>query len=384
MPSAPSRVTIAAGGTQQREHDSDADHLGVALDAEQAAKALESEAAGTTDPAAAAAAHARASEQRRAASAAYERASRLEPASAEVAYHHASYLRSFGDLLRARQMLSDAALVHAEEPAIASSLGYLLLSERGAAGAAARRHGLQVLTRAAESGAWRGGAPWQHPVEYLSAVPPPPAGGVRPRGAYECLLSPLEGAAADLAAEAAAALERFTVQTEGIARPQGGWRELDLFDVCGLRGGGGARSRAARLRPSETPPDTPQTTKMAPGPLSAPPRHLSAPPRHLDASPTPPRRTTGRPAPPCGPQWRPTRTSRAPSSPLWRRAPPSLRTVDRPTGGWREIDRDRPRSTEIACDRPRSPEIARDRSDPRRRLRSSHHKSMGCPQLAML
>ncbi|EOD30130.1 hypothetical protein EMIHUDRAFT_449779 [Emiliania huxleyi CCMP1516] len=198
MPSAPSRVTIAAGGTQQREHDSDADHLGVALDAEQAAKALE-----------------------------------LEPASAEVAYHHASYLRSFGDLLRARQMLSDAALVHAEEPAIASSLGYLLLSERGAAGAAARRHGLQVLTRAAESGAWRGGAPWQHPVEYLSAVPPPPAGGVRPRGAYECLLSPLEGAAADLAAEAAAALERFTVQTEGIARPQGGWRELDLFDVIG-------------------------------------------------------------------------------------------------------------------------------------------------------
>ncbi|EOD27073.1 hypothetical protein EMIHUDRAFT_450138 [Emiliania huxleyi CCMP1516] len=197
MPSAPSRVTIAAGGTQQREHDSDADHLGVALDAEQAAKALE-----------------------------------LEPASAEVAYHHASYLRSFGDLLRARQMLSDAALVHAEEPAIASSLGYLLLSERGAAGAAARRHGLQVLTRAAESGAWRGGAPWQHPVEYLSAVPPPPAGGVRPRGAYECLLSPLEGAAADLAAEAAAALERFTVQTEGIARPQGGWRELDLFDVA--------------------------------------------------------------------------------------------------------------------------------------------------------
>ena len=49
----------------------------------------------------------------RAASAAYERASRLEPASAEVAYHHASYLRSFGDLLRARQMLSDAALVQA-------------------------------------------------------------------------------------------------------------------------------------------------------------------------------------------------------------------------------------------------------------------------------
>ena len=55
---------------------------------------------------------------------------------------------------------------------------------------------------------------------------------LHPRGAWLCVLRPLEAAAEAMGDEAAALLPEFSVQPEAIGVPRGGWRELALLPRC--------------------------------------------------------------------------------------------------------------------------------------------------------
>ena len=167
---------------------------------------------------------------------AYRAAIRLQPQSPEAYYHLANSLRARAATSTAEVtgLLEAARRLEPTRSSTLSSLGYLLLSS---ASAAERRRGLQVLEGGVVSGVWPTGR-WQHPAEYISMVPPPPRSGVHPRAAFDCLLRPLERAASRMGREATAALGRFSVQTEGLAHPAGGWRELNVWRLCGFKAGG--------------------------------------------------------------------------------------------------------------------------------------------------
>mmetsp|Transcript_16 Transcript_16/g.57 ORF Transcript_16/g.57 Transcript_16/m.57 type:complete len:382 (+) Transcript_16:120-1265(+) len=182
---------------------------------------------------------------------------RIDPASGDGYYQLGSALRAKGPsrLTEATALLEAAAAIEPSHLAAVSTVGYMLLSASGSGAVRARlrARGLSLLARGVDDGAWPRRGQWQHPAEYLPMVPAPPAAGAHPPGSYKCILSRLEGAAEALGDEAVAALPRFSVQTEGIARPDGGWREYDVWRACGLAARGNwhadARSGAAGERP---------------------------------------------------------------------------------------------------------------------------------------
>ena len=169
---------------------------------------------------------------------AYRMAVRLDPTNAEGFYQFGMSLRAFGPSRSAEAvaLLETAAIIEPDHAGVASTVGYYML----ASGASGRRRGLAILARRVSAGVWPPGR-WQHPAEYFDIVPKAPL--VHPRAPYACLLSPLERAAPAMGAEAMTTLPQYSIQREGLARPHGGWRELDVWLRCGLasyRRSGGA------------------------------------------------------------------------------------------------------------------------------------------------
>ncbi len=185
------------------------------------------------------------------AEAAYRAAIMIDPTDPLPLYHLGHVLRARGPATTAESLahFDRAWVLDPDNPAVVSSLGYLLIAAAGGAAAAKemppeaalahQRRGLQVLAQGVNRGIWpRSDAVWQHPMEWLQVVPPPPPSAiVRTRAPYDCMLKPLERHANSMGSEAAALLPRFSVQTEGLSRPHGGWRDYELWRRCGLRKG---------------------------------------------------------------------------------------------------------------------------------------------------
>ena len=183
--------------------------------------------------------------------AAYRAAIVIDPMDPAAYYHLGHALRALGPSTAAESVaLFDTAVqLDPQNPAAASSLGYMLVAAPGSNDAAARhrRRGLQVLARGVQQGLWPASAStWQHPMEWLPVVPPPPPGTVQQqRAPYGCLLTPLERQSAAMGAEAVELLRRYTIQTEGLARPHGGWRDFELWRRCGFKPGTAGHGAAA-------------------------------------------------------------------------------------------------------------------------------------------
>lgn len=191
---------------------------------------------------------------------AYRAAIAIDPTDPLPHYHLGHVLRARGPATTAESLahFDRAWVLDPDNPAVASSLAYLLIAAPGGAADRAtspetvlahQQRGLQVLARGVNRGIWpRSDAVWQHPMEWLQIVPPPPPSSVlRTRASYDCMLQPLERRAKAMGNEAAALLPRFSVQTEGLSRPHGGWRDYELWRRCGLRG---AQSNDALLAPA--------------------------------------------------------------------------------------------------------------------------------------
>lgn len=179
---------------------------------------------------------------------AYRAAIAIDPTDPLPHYHLGHVLRARGPATTAESLahFDRAWLLDPDNPAVASSLGYLLIAapdgatDRESSSQTALTHqqrGLQVLARGVNRGIWPwSDAVWQHPMEWLPVVPPPPPSSVlRSRTPYDCMLRPLEFHAKAMGSEASALLPRFNVQTEGLSRPHGGWRDYELWQRCGLR-----------------------------------------------------------------------------------------------------------------------------------------------------
>ena len=178
---------------------------------------------------------------------AYRAAVAINPADPTPYYHLVHALRARGPSTSAESVahFERAWRLDPDNVAAASSLGYLLIAMAGeddgateAAAAAQRRRGLEVLAHGVQRGLWpRSDGVWQHPMEWLPVVPPPPPSElVQSRDPYDCLLRHAERDAAAMGAEAVRLLPRFMVQTEGLSRPHGGWRDYELWRRCGLGG----------------------------------------------------------------------------------------------------------------------------------------------------
>ena len=169
---------------------------------------------------------------------AYRTAIRLAPNGGDGYYQLGSMLRALGPprAAEAEVFLQAAAVIEPDHAAATSTAAYMLLASQSAE---QRRRGLSLLARGVAAGTWPNARHWQHPAEYLPMVPT--LSGVHSPRPYRCLLQPLQASAAALGAEAVAALPHFSVQPEGIARPHGGWRDLNIWELCGLstRVGGG-------------------------------------------------------------------------------------------------------------------------------------------------
>ena len=175
---------------------------------------------------------------------AYRAAIAIDPTDPLPHYHLGHVLRAHGPATTAESLahFDRAWLLDPDNPAAASSLGYLLIAAAGDAepevALVRQRRGLEVLAQGVQRGIWpRSDTTWQHPMEWLQVVPPPPPSSVvRTRAPYDCLLRPIERNAVAMGSEAAALLPHFSVQTEGLSRPHGGWRDYELWRRCGLRG----------------------------------------------------------------------------------------------------------------------------------------------------
>jgi len=161
---------------------------------------------------------------------AYRTGLRLSPMDSGGYYQLGSMLRSRDRVEEALSLLEVAARLDPSNGAAASSLAYVLLNR----GTRSQQRGLQMLAQGVDSGLWARTIPWQHPAEHLASVPAPPRHGLHTRAPYQCVLDPLEKAAREMAAEATALLAHFRVQAEGLSHPRGGWRELNVWRLCGL------------------------------------------------------------------------------------------------------------------------------------------------------
>ena len=174
---------------------------------------------------------------------AYRTSLRLSPLESSGYYQLGSMLRARERPAEALALFEVAASLEPSSGAVASSLAYMLLS--GAT--AQQQRGLHLLASAVNLGLWSRAAAWHHPAEYLPRVPMPPRHGLHDRAPYACVLEALERSASEMGDEANALLPSFRVQTEGLARPHGGWRELNVWRHCGLSAdGGGPTSTAAK------------------------------------------------------------------------------------------------------------------------------------------
>ena len=185
---------------------------------------------------------------------AYRTGLRLSPMDSGGYYQLGSMLRSRDRVEEAWSSLEVAARLDPSNGAAASSLAYVLLNR----GTRTQQRGLQMLAQGVDSGLWARTVPWQHPAEHLASVPAPPRHGLHTRAPYQCVLDPLEKAAREMAAEAIALLAHFRVQAEGLSHPRGGWRELNVWRLCGLDPNQAAgpipelRTTCARLREVRT------------------------------------------------------------------------------------------------------------------------------------
>ena len=179
--------------------------------------------------------------------AAYRSAIAIDPTDPTPYYHLGHALRALGPSTSAEsiELFQAAVKLDPLDPATRTSLGYMLIGGSGAEAAARRRRGLKVLARGVRKELWAGSdSVWQHPMEWLSMVPPPPGGVQQRREPYGCMLEPLERQSATMGVEAAALLPRYTVQTEGLARPHGGWRDYEVWKRCGLKAGSAEQQSA--------------------------------------------------------------------------------------------------------------------------------------------
>ena len=188
---------------------------------------------------------------------AYRNALLLEPRNSHAYYSFSQFLHaggSAGSADESEELLEKSISLDPENLAASTSLAYMLIggSADGNGSRARLRHGLQILSNRVRHGDWPRGDTWQHPAEYLAVVPRPPIRAVHERTQFECILAPLEHAAAAMGAEAMALLPRYGVQSEGLSVPYGGWREFEVWRRCGLdRVGASARFR--RDRPGSAP-----------------------------------------------------------------------------------------------------------------------------------
>ena len=189
----------------------------------------------------------------------YRSVLRHDPTDADAHYELANFLRGEGREDETIRLLEAAVAVDPYHSAARSSLAYLLLAAHKPA---QHRRGLNILSESLAAGMWpRGRMLWQHPAEYLPVVPSPPA-AIHGRAEYDCILSPLERAAAAMGKEAAALLTRFGVQSEGLARPASGWREYEVWRRCGLHRVGAAAALRRVPNGAEQPTD-PQPPELS-------------------------------------------------------------------------------------------------------------------------
>ena len=169
----------------------------------------------------------------------------LAPSFGDAHYNLVSGLRRAARFAEASAVLRAAAAAAPRHAGVVTNRAFELIGS----GAGPAQQGAELLAEAVRGGLWPGpawhdgphAARWQHPSELVS-LHAETTHHVHAREAYECMLRPLEEAAAAMAAEAEALLPRFEEQTEGISTERTGWRELNLLPLCG----GGASAEAAR------------------------------------------------------------------------------------------------------------------------------------------